>query len=108
MTTLNLNELSGRLIQSFLPVAVCRQNLLVNEVPADIYIDADRDLAASVLSGLIQPMITQTTNSCIRLSAKIFDNLVLLNVTDGSGHHNCGVVEGLRAVNTEYIPRTAA
>jgi hypothetical protein len=108
MTTLNLNELAGKLLQSFIPAAARRHNLLVNDVPSDIYIDTDRDLAASVLSGLLQPLVVHATNTSIRISAKIFDTLILLDVTDGSGYVNCGVVEGLRRSDQVYQHQSAA
>lgn len=102
MSTLNLNELAGHLLHSFLPAAARRHNLLVNDVPSDLYIDADRELAASVVSGLLLPIVNRATDSCIRISAKIFDSFILLNVTDGSGLNNCGVVEGSQDMKVRY------
>jgi hypothetical protein len=98
MSKLNLHELTDRLLQSFLPVAVRHRNLLVNDVPADIYIDTDRELAASVVSGLLSAIVGHVENGCIRLSAKIFDTMILFSVTDKSGYNNCGIIEGLQNV----------
>ena len=100
MTTLSLHELTGRLLHSFLPTAARRHNLLVNDVPADLYVAADWDLAASVLNGLLYPAVTRLNNGCIRVSAKIFGDIILLNITDNCGYNNCGVVEGLQAVQS--------
>jgi hypothetical protein len=96
MSKLNLHELTSLLLQSFLPAAARNHNLLVNDVPDGICIDSDRELAASVIGGLLSDMVTHVENSCIRLSAKSFDGIILLTVTDGNGHNNCGIIEGVQ------------
>lgn len=49
-------------------------------------------MLASVLSGLLSAVVTHSKNSCIRLSAKIYGNVVLVQVKDSTAS-NTGAVE---------------
>jgi hypothetical protein len=104
MSALNLHELSNRMLNHFLPVASMQHNLLVNEVPAELCIQSDRKLAASVLHAMVSGIVTQVENSCIRLSAKIFDGMILLSVTDGNGYNDCAVIEGMHEAPVAIAP----
>jgi K+-sensing histidine kinase KdpD len=61
------------------------KSFIVNDVPEDIVIDTDEQLLASVLSNLMSEVIMHTRDGCIRITAKLFRNVVLLHVkNDGS------------------------
>ena len=93
MPKLNLNELTNQLIRGFLPAAARQRNLLVNDTPYDLYIDLDHELAVSVINGLLSGIVGHIENGCIRISAKIIDNMILLSVADGNGYNDCGIIE---------------
>ena len=61
------------------------KSFITNDVPEDIVIDTDEQLLASVLSSLMSEVIMHTRDGCIRITAKLFRNVVLLHVkNDGS------------------------
>ncbi|HEX7904479.1 MAG TPA: hypothetical protein VF487_11415 [Chitinophagaceae bacterium] len=70
------------LLNSFRPTAIRNGSILVNDIPKDIQIDADRDLLASVLGGLLAHVITIAKDSCIQISAKVYTNVILLHIKD--------------------------
>lgn len=77
-----LQELVGNLMQSFLPLAKRNKNHFVNDIPDDLYIDTDRDLVATVLSGMLSTIIKHAKESSICMSAKIYGNVVLVHIKD--------------------------
>jgi hypothetical protein len=94
MPKLNLKKLTSLLLQQSLPVACRKQNLLINDVPDSIFLGKDKALAIPVIRGLITSILSNTENACIRLSARIFDGMIFLKVSDGKENNYCGVIEG--------------
>ena len=79
----SLHHLVNHLSDDLAPAARRNKNLIINNVPEDICSEINQNLVASVLSRLINVIIMHTAeNSCIRISAKMFGNLVLLHVKD--------------------------
>ena len=94
MPKLYLKKLTSSLIEEFLPTAITHRNLLVNDVPGNLFVKEDHELAKPVITGLINNMLAVTENGCIRLSARIFEGIIFLNITDGKNNNYCGVIEG--------------
>jgi hypothetical protein len=94
MPKLYLKKLTSNLIQEFLPTAILHRNLLINDVPDNLFVEEDQVLATSVISGLIRNILSATENNCIRLSARIFEGIIFLNITDGKNNNHCGIIEG--------------
>jgi hypothetical protein len=91
-----LQQLVGCLMTSFLPAAERNNNHFVNDIPDDVWIDADRELVASVLSGMIAAVVKNAKESCIRLSAKIYGNVILVHVKDYNSVNYYPVENGLQ------------
>lgn len=79
---LTLQQLAARLVQSFLPVATRNKNHFINDIPDDLFIGADPELVASILSGLLGTVTKNAHESCIRISARVYGNVVLVHVKD--------------------------
>jgi hypothetical protein len=94
MPKLYLKKLASSLIEEFLPTAILHRNLLINDVPDNLFVEEDQALAKPVISGLIENIISVTENRCIRLSARIFEGIIFLNITDGKNNNHCGIIEG--------------
>lgn len=103
MPKLNLKKLTSSLFEEFLPTAVLHRNLLINDVPDSLYVDKDHALAKPVISGMIQSILSDAENKCIRLSARIFEGIIFLNITDGKGSNHCGVIEGYQESSVIYV-----
>lgn len=63
-----------------LPSAMRRQSIIINDVPAEFTIKADQHKLAAVLGGLLQAVISHTTNSSIRIYARHYENVLQLRV----------------------------
>jgi hypothetical protein len=103
MPKLNLKKLASSLFEEFLPSAVRNCNLLINDVPDSLYVDKDHALAKSLISGMISNILTDAGSKCIRLSARIFEGIIFLNITDGKDINYCGVIEGYKEGKVIYF-----
>lgn len=77
-----LHHLVDRLANSLAPAAKRNRNHIINNIQADICSHVDENMVAGVLSRLLSAVIMHTENSCIRISAKTFGNVVLIHVKD--------------------------
>ncbi|HEY6505534.1 MAG TPA: hypothetical protein VIZ28_16280 [Chitinophagaceae bacterium] len=81
--------------------AAHNKSFIINDVPEDILIGADENLLASVLDNLMSEVIMHTENGCIRITAKLFGNVVLLHVkNDGSLNYD-SVSQKLMTIQTQ-------
>lgn len=87
----DLCHVANRLVKSFLPQATRNKSFFVNEIPENLFIGNNPQLVASVLSGLISFVVSHTKDSCIRLSAKVYNQVILMHVKDCSS--SCHTVE---------------
>ncbi len=83
-----INELS----EAILPVALHRSNTLVNEVSPSLLVRTNLDKLTAVLSNLLETVISNSQDSLIRFSAKIYDDVLLLHIKK-----NC------RQFNDEFV-----
>ena len=81
-----LKHLISKLTAALIPMAGNRQSFFINDVAPDIQLSTNQDILASVLSELFQTAVNQTENDCIRISAAIEQDLILLNVHE-NGHY---------------------
>lgn len=80
-----LHELTDRLVSTLLPKATSNNSFFVNEIPDHLLLDTDPQMTASVLSGLLSAVVSYTKDSCIRLTAKIYGNVILMQVKESPG-----------------------
>ena len=79
---MSLHHLVNRLSESLEPAVRRNKNLILNNIQEDICPEINENMVASVLSRLMNLVILHTENSCIRISAKTFGNVVLIHVKD--------------------------
>lgn len=84
-SSIGLDKMIAKLISRFQPFSVLNGSFIINDVPAGFYVDADKNLLATVISHLFSAMISKTKNSCIRISAKRYNNIILLRMSDTTG-----------------------
>jgi glucose-6-phosphate-specific signal transduction histidine kinase len=80
--TTPLYSLVNRISESLAPTARRNKSHIINNVSEEICIEANEDKVASVLSRLLNIVILHSENSCVRISAKNFRNVVLLHIKD--------------------------
>jgi hypothetical protein len=77
-----LHLMVNQISVSTLATATRKRNLLVNEIPTGLAVNTDTQKLAAVLGSLIQSVMGQATDACIRISAKEFSNLTLVHIQD--------------------------
>jgi hypothetical protein len=82
---ITLGEIANNLSSGFLPLARTNKSVIVNDIPEDLFIDTDFELVASIFAGLLATVVKNAKESYIRLSAKVYGNVVLLHIKD---HNN--------------------
>lgn len=87
-----LHELTTQLVNTFIPRANSNNSFFVNEIPARLPLITSKEMIAFVLSGVLSAVATHSKGSCIRLSAKIYGSVVLMQVRDSTSS-NTGAVE---------------
>jgi len=70
------------------PSAMRHNSFIVNEVPPDFKILTDENILATVLSRLIYCLVNDAVNSCIRVSAKEYDDIVFVYMKSTHGVDN--------------------
>lgn len=93
-----LDCLVSLLATSVLPTAVRRKSFIINEVPHEFFIATDGNMLASILSGLLQTVVTHAENSCIRIAAEGYGNIVLIHLKDSGNFNNRPVANDLQQV----------
>ncbi len=78
--SLMINQLSV----STLPSAIRRSNVVMNEVPTELYISTDRQKLATILAGLLHMVISHSNNNCIHITASTRGRLLLLSLKGAS------------------------
>jgi signal transduction histidine kinase len=79
-----LRSLAGIILNSFRPAASQQDCVLSNDIPEDIYLLADKEALAKVLRVLLSTVIRHSNGSYIRLTAKIYSDVILLHILDHS------------------------
>lgn len=82
--TIHLQQFVSRLQTQFQLTAVKQNSLIVNDVPVRLQVNTDPALLACIITGLFNKMIGVYQNCCIQVSAKCFNNVVLLRITNNN------------------------
>lgn len=88
-----IHAIADRLVTSFLPEAVSNQNFFINDIPGHLQFRNDSQVAVSVLGGLLSAIATYAKNSCIRLTARLYGNVILIHVKNSNGF-NSSIIQG--------------
>lgn len=96
---LSLHKMVDDVIRVSSPVPVHSQHPVVNNVPANLYVNTNEDIVASVLKGLINVVVNNATDGEIYISAKeLFGNTVKVSVKDNNCYNTYAVACGLQKI----------
>ena len=90
------NLVSG-LIDESAPLAVHNRNYIVNNIPANVYVETNGTVLSTVLNKLLSTVIRHTQNSVILISAKVYGMTVLVQVKS-KGNVSPGLQEEINYV----------
>jgi hypothetical protein len=91
----SLNQLIESLLQTHRSVAIQNKSLVVNNIPKDLLINTERDMLTSLISSILATVVHYTKGSCISISAKVYHDIILLNIKDNSLINNEAVISSL-------------
>jgi hypothetical protein len=77
-----LHELVDCLVGASLPQATSNKSFFINDIPEQLPMATDRHMLVALLGGLLSTVVSYAKDSCIRLSARIYGNVVLVQVKE--------------------------
>ena len=83
--TITLQQLVSRAIAGVMPIAIRNKSFIINEIAPGLQLAGNSDMISTVLHKLIDTVSVHSMNSCIRVSAKAYGNVILVQVRD---HHS--------------------
>jgi hypothetical protein len=85
----SLSDIVDKVCSSLEPAASGRRCFILNDIPGEIDVHADHELLASVMGSLVREVVMHTENGCVRITAKVYNEVVLIHVkNDGSLHYD--------------------
>lgn len=93
-------QLVKLLAANALPSAARNNSFIVNEVPVSIQIIADENIMATVLSRLIYSLVNHSENSCIRITANEYDDIVFVHLKSTRSLNNDAIDNDLQSVQS--------
>lgn len=94
----NLHQLTGRLINNFLPVAVSNHSFFINDIPADLPVSCNQECITSVINSLLSTVVNHVKNTCIRLSARKYGYAIVLEIQESGSVNTYDMATGLQQV----------
>ena len=87
--TISLRQLVSRLLNSFIPMAVTNNSLIVNDVQENVLVKADEQTLAFVVGNLLTNAINSSKSVCIRVEAVKHSNGTEIRVRhNGASFHS--------------------
>jgi nitrogen fixation/metabolism regulation signal transduction histidine kinase len=83
-----LREITNQLIKEILPSAISRNSFIINDIPADTKLYADKTVIAHILGNLLSNTVGSSHHGCIRVSAKDEDGHVTISVKDNNNDYS--------------------
>lgn len=95
----NLHNLVNRLAGNYLPLAVNNHSFFVNDVPADLPVENNGQRIASVISRMLSIVASHVKNTCIRLSAKKYGHITILEIQESGTINSYALASDLQVVH---------
>lgn len=91
-----LKQVISNLLLSYQPVAVKQNSFFVNEIPGELTVEADKNVLVTMLGSLFYMTARCSKDTCIRISASMYENVLMLYVKDGSASNNYSILSSLQ------------
>lgn len=75
------------------------QSFFINDIPAHLYLGANSPVIISVMEGLFGFIVSSARSSCIRLSASLHSNIILLRIRN-AGSYSGSLASHLQVLQT--------
>ena len=98
---ISLQQFTNRLVHGVQTLAIQQNSLIVNDIFDEFTVNTDAQLLSTVISRLLGTVIGKSKDSCIRISAKSYHNVILFRI-------NHQVIAGLNMYELKEIEAYAA
>ena len=95
---LPLHLIVSRISNGSLSSATRKNSFIINDVPNDLEVNTDEHMLATVFGSLLNTVINNTENCCIRISAKLYGRVVLLHLKESHRLNSPAFAGNLRQV----------
>lgn len=93
-----LFEMVEKLVKISSFAATKNHSHIINDVPDSLAIKADPVVLASIIGNLLNTVVSHAKDSCIRISAKIYHDIILIHIKDSNSFNSYAVNAGLQMV----------
>ena len=76
----DLNELADGVAGSLLPVARKNRSSFINDIPFNLAVEYNRESLVTMMNGMLSMVLSQARNAVIRLSARKYGYIIVLEV----------------------------
>jgi glucose-6-phosphate-specific signal transduction histidine kinase len=95
-----LKQMTGRLASTFLPVAVRNHSFFMNDIPEDLPVEHNKEWVSSIISGLLGAVVMHAKETCIRLTARKYGHVVVLEIKESGCISTYAMACGLQDVQS--------
>ncbi len=99
-TAKSLHHLVNMAAGSVRSIAVNRHSFIINEVSPEFQIETNESILIIILNQLLGTVVGNSNQSCIRIEAKEYDDVIFLTVKDNSSFASGTVAPDIDAIKT--------
>lgn len=77
-----LHALVDRISMGSMPAATSRRSFIINDIPSGLAVNSNEQMVATVFGTLLNTLIANTKDCCIRISARIYGKIALLSLKE--------------------------
>jgi glucose-6-phosphate-specific signal transduction histidine kinase len=96
----NLKQLTSQLAGTYLPVAVRNKSFFMNDIPADLPLEHNKEWVASIISGLLSAVVLHAKDTCIHLTARKHGHLLVMEIKESGCISTYAMACGLQDVQS--------
>jgi signal transduction histidine kinase len=78
----SLNQITGNLINNYVNQAAKHNSFFVNDIPRTLTVEFNQSWVRSVISNLLTTIVQHTRDTCIRLTARQYGYVLVLEVRE--------------------------
>ena len=91
-----LTDVVDNIVTTLLPKATLNRSFFVNDIPDQFQLGRNSAAITSVIGSLLCAVVSYAKDSCIWLSAKLYGNVILVDVKSSNGFNSPGIEQQIR------------
>ena len=100
-TGISLQLLVNRLVSSSQGMAFRNKSTVVNEVPCDIHVVADKSKVVPIIEELLTTVVANARNSQIYISADRYKDIIILNIQDRNNYNGYALAFSIMTIESQ-------